>query len=775
MLQSADSSFGDWADAAPEITPAVSHTDQHGLDQHGRRRRRAEPDPTSTPVGLLTCLGLLAVIVVIYVLAPMPEGIHRTLYVAIGAAAVLIGFLGLRHHRPQQRAGWLLILIGSSGWVLGDLSWTIEQYLLPDRFPAPSDGIYLCSYLALGAGSLVFVRTRGGPRDLAAVLDAAIITTSAGVLVGVFLIAPLAADSTLSITAKLVSSAYPLADLFLIGVLTRMFAAAGTRALSYHLLTAALVTTLVADIGYEIEILVSGDNVSTALTDGIWLVGYLLVGASACVPSMRKLVEVDREPAEAIPSRRRLLALAAGLMLPGVVLLVNGVTGGKIHWQVVSIGTLLLSGLVLYLMMGLLNIVRVQAVRLSALARSDSLTGAPNRRTWDHELPRACRQSLERGTTLCVAILDLDRFKAFNDTHGHPAGDRLLCEAVAAWSEELPAGALLARYGGEEFALLVPGEGAPEVERLLHRLRTVTPGGQTFSAGVAVWDPRTEPGSAIAGADEALYVAKRTGRDRVVIHGQEPAGLTPSPQRTASAFPPLPAFHMVVQPIVNLRTSRVTSHEALIRFTGALAELDVPEVFRQAHATGDGDRLELAAILAALALRDRPVGQDLYVNASARALTSARFMSGLPSRLHGVVVELSEDPEGVELAGLAEAVDLLRARGARIALDDLGAGGQEFARLATLRPDVIKADRSLVAGCAHDPGRTAVLSALVTYADHLGLTVCAEGVEEIADLRHLAALGITHVQGYLLARPAPDWQPWITIAAQQAVGGFRAR
>jgi len=97
------------------------------------------------------------------------------------------------------------------------------------------------------------------------------------------------------------------------------------------------------------------------------------------------------------------------------------------------------------------------AGRLAALARSDALTGAPNRRTWDHELSRACQASREDETPLSVAVLDLDRFKSYNDQYGHQAGDRLLREAVAAWSEALGGEGILARYGGEEFAVLLPG------------------------------------------------------------------------------------------------------------------------------------------------------------------------------------------------------------------------------------------------------------------------------------------------------------------------------
>jgi diguanylate cyclase (GGDEF)-like protein len=626
------------------------------------------PGAPRAPRSLFAGLGALALLIPVYVLAPIPDPLRQGLYLLVGAAAVSIGFLGLRHNRPERPCGWLLVLCGAGGWVAGDLIWTIEQHVLPNQYPAPSDAVYLAAYLTLGAGSLVFVRSRHGSRDSAAILDAAIVTTGVGVLVGVFMIAPLAADSTLSPAAKTVSAAYPLADLFLLGVLARLYAAIGARTLSYRLLTASLTFTLTADVWYEVDVLLSGSAASTLWTDAGWLAGYLLLATAACVPSMRRLVEPEPDAGEATPTRRRLTALAGGLMLPGLVLLLDGVTGGDVHWLVIGVGTLLLSAMVLVRMVGLLKVVQVQAVRLSALARSDSLTGAPNRRTWDHELPRACTISRERGTSLCVAILDLDRFKLFNDTHGHQAGDRLLREAVAAWSEVLPANALLARYGGEEFAVLIPGVSAAEMERVLHRLRVVTPAGQTFSAGVAVWDPRTEPATAIAGADQALYVAKRSGRDRVVVHGQEPRLQMLADRLRADRS--LPPFTIVTQPIVDLTTSTVSSHEALARFSELDADAEVQDVFRRAHTAGNGDLLELAAIQAALALHGRPEGHDLYVNVSAQAVTSTRFLAGLPQHLHGVVIELSEDPGDVALTRVAEAIKGLRERGARIALDD---------------------------------------------------------------------------------------------------------
>jgi diguanylate cyclase (GGDEF)-like protein len=713
------------------------------------QRRRTD----RTVVTLWATLAVLALALAGYLVVPAPDLAKQLWYDGIAAGAVAVGFAGLRRNRPQRGRGWVLVLAGYAGWVIGDLVWSVEQHVIPEVYPAPSDAFYLSSYVLLGAGALVFARTRRG-RDLPAVLDASIIAIGTGVLVAVFVIAPLTADSGLSVAGNVVSSAYPLGDLFLLGVLLRLSAAPAMRTAAFRLLAASVTVTMVTDLGWNVAVAVAGTTVSHPVTDAGWLTGYLLVGAAACVPSMRVLTEPAPDRREAMPSRARLVALTAGLMLPGVALLVDGATGGDVRWPVIGAGTLVLSVLVLMRMAGLVHVVQAQAVRLAALASSDSLTGAPNRRTWDLELSRACQVSREHGTALSVAVIDLDRFKAYNDTHGHQAGDRLLREAVAVWTEMLPADALLARYGGEEFAVLFPGSGPEAAAAVLEELRTVTPDRQTFSAGVALWDPETDPATAIAAADEALYVAKRAGRDRVVVHGTASAMAAQSALERPRL---LPDFATVVQPITDLRTFAVTGHEALTRFTGPEAEAGVAEVFRAAHAGGDGDLLELAAVLAGLSLADRPAGQDLYVNVSARALTSERFLAGLPERLDGVVVELGENVDDVELERLADVTTRLRARGARVALDDVGAGAQEFARLARLRPDVVKIDRSLVSGCAQDRGSAAVLRALVSYARDLRLTLCAEGVEDPADLRQLMALGVTHAQGYLLGRPGA-WQ-----------------
>jgi len=159
---------------------------------------------------------------------------------------------------------------------------------------------------------------------------------------------------------------------------------------------------------------------------------------------------------------------------------------------------------------------RERANRLEEVSRIDYTTGLANRRAWESDLPRELARAERDGRPLCVAMLDLDGFKAFNDEEGHQAGDRLLKVCAAGWSTRLRATDLLARFGGDEFAVLLPGCALDDAVALVGRLCDTMPTGQTLSAGVAGWDRAESAESLVARADEALYESKRSGRDRVV-------------------------------------------------------------------------------------------------------------------------------------------------------------------------------------------------------------------------------------------------------------------
>ena len=154
--------------------------------------------------------------------------------------------------------------------------------------------------------------------------------------------------------------------------------------------------------------------------------------------------------------------------------------------------------------------------QLSAMADTDELTGLPNRRAWDEVILRAVGYATRTRRPLCVAVIDLDHFKAFNDRNGHQAGDRLLKAAAASWRTVLRTSDTLARYGGEEFAVALPNCSADASRIVLERLRALTPDGETCSIGLAEWIPGESAAELVARADLALYEAKRGGRDALV-------------------------------------------------------------------------------------------------------------------------------------------------------------------------------------------------------------------------------------------------------------------
>jgi diguanylate cyclase (GGDEF)-like protein len=164
-------------------------------------------------------------------------------------------------------------------------------------------------------------------------------------------------------------------------------------------------------------------------------------------------------------------------------------------WLAIGAASMLLFLLVVLHIVGLVRQVEDQAAQLAALARHDGLTGMPNRRAWDSELPVAMDRARRDGVPLSVALLDLDHFKRFNDQHGHQAGDRLLKSATAAWSAMLRTTDLLCRYGGEEFSVLLPGATTEQAADVLERLRAVTPSSRpsppAWPVGTAKRSPRS--------------------------------------------------------------------------------------------------------------------------------------------------------------------------------------------------------------------------------------------------------------------------------------------
>jgi EAL domain-containing protein (putative c-di-GMP-specific phosphodiesterase class I) len=227
----------------------------------------------------------------------------------------------------------------------------------------------------------------------------------------------------------------------------------------------------------------------------------------------------------------------------------------------------------------------------------------------------------------------------------------------------------------------------------------------------------------------------------------------------------------VFQPIVDLRTGLVSGYEALSRFEGSRRPPNA--WFAQAHRCGLGIELEMAAAEAQLEAPHRPDGTRLSINLSPSALLSAEAEERLAGDLSHLILEVTEDELVAEGGALEERIRELRRRGARLAVDDIGAGYAGLKQVMRLQPDVLKLDRSLVAGLASDPAKGAMVDALVRYARRIDSEVCAEGVETLEDLEALADLDVTYGQGYVLARPAPAWaavDPAAVAVCRSALG-----
>jgi len=415
-----------------------------------------------------------------------------------------------------------------------------------------------------------------------------------------------------------------------------------------------------------------------------------------------------------------------------------------------------------------------QQSALQSLAETDSLTGLTNHRGFQQALRSELRGAGAKRDTVALVVLDLDDFKAINERHGHPFGDGVLQGVGLQLRESVRSGDTAARTGGEEFALILPGTGAETAQEIAERVRIaiaqLAPAGSelTCSAGVAVYPVDADNAPALLQlAEGALYWAKRSGKSRSRRFDPDHVRLSgDAPQRSEiEQILQQDAIEPVFQPVASLTSGRVIGYEALARFPGAPGR--PPSTwFAQANACGLGPQLEAAAIRSALARDGRPPGTHIAVNVSPSALSSEVVRSVLAGDLSDLVIELTEHEVYVGDSLLADSLADLRERGARIAIDDTGAGYAGLKQVMWVRPDIVKLDLDLTREIHADPVRMALVESLVRFARRVGATVCAEGIEHPDDIAVLANLDVPWGQGYALGRPAPPWSEISPHAAE---------
>ncbi|MFI6036313.1 putative bifunctional diguanylate cyclase/phosphodiesterase [Streptomyces sp. NPDC051315] len=438
--------------------------------------------------------------------------------------------------------------------------------------------------------------------------------------------------------------------------------------------------------------------------------------------------------------------------------------------------------------------VRLQA-QLQHNAEHDPLTDLPNRALFTRRVQQALsgRRSSDRGTALrntAVLFIDLDGFKAVNDTIGHQAGDELLVQAARRLQDAVRQGDTASRLGGDEFAALIVGDTTRDrsarerhILELADRLRVtlsqpyLIDGNEVrvaASIGVAFAEPGFGAGELLRNADLAMYRAKAGGKGRVELYKPQ---MQQDVVRKAELATRLRAalhdgeFALLHQPVVRLEDGRISSVAAHARWRSSQGVLFTPAEFQRV--AEDGDRtaelsrwtLERAVEQAA----DRAVSGlnvPVVVRVGARRLLDRSMPLGSIEALltrHGLpsgslVVELSDIEPNVSLDELERRLGALRRLGVRIALDGFGGGCVAITALRRLPVDVLKLDRGLVEGVVESARLHKITSGLLRIAGDLGLQSVAEGVDLPEQVVALRAMGCTHGQGMAFSGPLDEYR-----------------
>jgi diguanylate cyclase (GGDEF)-like protein/putative nucleotidyltransferase with HDIG domain len=601
--------------------------------------------------------------------------------------------LGGWRHRGLERGAWLLLAGGMACWTLGDVYYSAVLSGDPDPpYPSLGDAAYAAFYPFIYVGLVLLVRSRSTGLGRSVWLDGAIAATGVAALAAAALFEVVVAETKGSIAVVATNLVYPLGDVTLLALVVGVFALSGWRLdRRWLLIGAGLATSAVADATFLVQAATETYAEGTVL-DAFWPASMLLLAQAAWVRQADRRFEVEGKPLLATPATCGLLAIG--------VLAYDRVEPISLLAVVLAIATLLLvlvrTGLTFRDNARLLERNRRDAV-------TDALTGMGNRRRLLRDLEDACafgRRSL-------LMIFDLDGFKHYNDSFGHPSGDALLSRLGARLQTAVSGWASTYRLGGDEFCLLGQPEGDVEsaIDAAARALAEEGEGFRVASSFGAVFLPAeaSTPSTALAIADQRLYAQKR---EKQLARGR------PHDVLLQALFEREPDLH---------RHTAVVA--ALAQAIGERLELDAEQLDRLAQAALLHD-IGKIAVPDSILHKPGPLGRADWVFIERHTVIGQRILAASPALQEvGRVVRSSHerwDGAGYPDALRGDAIPLE----ARIvaACDAYGAMTSERPYRAALTHDQALAEIRRCAGTQFDPAVAEALCAVVSAPDGVALS-----------------------------------------------------
>lgn len=706
------------------------------------------------------------------VLAPTAPGATVRVDIFVTAVGVIFGSMAARtallaRVQPQRRPALLALTATLVLWLAGGVALSQAQGTQRVDFPAPGELIFLCAYVALTLTVLLDVKQNPKRSGATAWLDAVIVMGGAACAAIVVVIAPLTAFAGADGMSMRLAVLYPMLDLTLLVIVigqTALGRRAGDR------WTAMLMAGLVSFALTDASLISTASNgwyqASVTLDLGYGLT-FLLIVEAVCRRRPPPLSPPnDRRVADDLSAR---LVVFAGSSALATMLVPEP---ERIHDLVHAVVFTTLIAVLVRLLQALRQAQRVNdAVRL---ARTDDLTGLPNRRALDAEL------EAQSGATspLGLLLLDLDGFKEVNDTLGHAAGDATLQVIAHRLREATEVGGIVARLGGDEFAILFLHDRREDLLEQAGALRALVRKpvrvdgvdiALDVSIGVAVRRDGSLDADLLREADIAMYQAKRSGGGAMLyspeadVFSRERLGAADALRRG------IITGEIVVwyQPKIRTETGEFCGAEALVRWERADGELLSPAQFlpvaRRTALMPDLTRVVLEHVVRDAA-QWRRAGLDVQVavNVDPAELLAPSVMDDLfrlvaAARLEpaALVIEVTEDSFLAHPDQARRAIREIRAAGLEVSIDDYGTGFSSLSYLRDLPVQELKIDRSFVAGLVDNPRNEMIIRTTRDLASGLGLRTVAEGVEDEQTAGRLRELGIDVLQGYLVARPMP--------------------